>query len=206
MRHVLRSLAVAAIAASSVSLSTSGCDVLQDTIGLNLPAFDVPIPVPLPIVYPSAEVIEGTPTGVNGERTIELPPVYANNIDLSQFAPSISGNSVIDSVEIIGMTLTIEENSLDVPIQPIEIRIGDGNGDFDNALRSAITAELAPGFEGEHQATIVPENLGPIGDTLAGLQFGIGMRTSIVIPAGELPAGGRATARLKLRMQVRVAP
>ena len=55
-------------------------------------------------------------------------------------------------------------------------------------------------------APIVPENLGPIGDTLAGLRFGVGMRTNLVIPAGELPAGGQAKARLTLRMRVRVAP
>ncbi len=189
------------LATAALTVPSLGCNELEDAIDLNLPPFDVPIPVPLPVIYPSAEELDGIPTGANGDRTIELPPIYANNIDLSAFAPSIGGGSVIDSVEIVGVTLTIEDNSLDVPIQPIDIRVGEAQATFDTALGVALSDELPPRFAGEHQAPIITTNQAAVGDILAGAAFGVGMRTQLVIPP-DLPAGGRATARLKLRMRV----
>lgn len=194
-------------AVSLLTVPMSGCsffDEASDVFGINIP-ITIPIPVPLPIVYPSVDQLDGVPTGVNGSRTWEIPAVYASNINLSDYSPSISGNSIIDSIEITSVTLKVNNNTLEVPIEPIEIRVGDGGGTYETALPAARTAQLAAGFTGEHVAVAIPENQAAVGDILAGLNFGIGMQTQLVIPA-DFPGGGQATVQLELKLRVRIAP
>ena len=206
MAHrTLRWLLTALLALSTLTLAS--CELFEDTedlLAVNIP-LEYEIPTALPIIVPGSEAIANLPVQ-NGEIVVNIPPVYVP-IDLAGQDDRLSGGaSVVKSVQIVGMDMTIDENTLDIPIQPIELRIGTPDQDFDQALPVAITNELAPGFTGTDVAEIIAQNSEAAGETVADLAFGMGMGTQLIIPEDNIPEGGQANARFTLRLNIKIAP
>jgi hypothetical protein len=195
-----------------VGILGSGCEVFEqlkddatELATITIPV-TFPVPVPLPLVYPSADQLAALPLNNDNEYVVEIPPVYVN-ADLAGLDPRLEqGASVVREIRLTGVTLSISDNTIDVPLQPIELRIGAVDTDFDQAMPAALSDELAAQFEGDHQAPLVADNSAEIAQTLAALRFGAGLGTTVLIPEGSLPAGGRATARFTLRLEIDINP
>jgi len=206
MAHrTLRWLLTALLALSTMTLAS--CELFEDTedlLAINIP-LEYEIPQALPIIIPGSEAIANSPVE-NGEIVIDIPTVYLPVDIAGQDERLSAGTSVVKSVQIVGMDMTIDENTLDIPIQPIELRIGTTDQDFDQALPVAITSELAPGFTGTDVAEIIAQNSEAAGEYVGNLQFGIGMGTQLIIPEDNIPEGGQANARFTLRLNIKIAP
>lgn len=181
----------------------ASCDLLSDPKELLTFNVDTTIEVPgaLPIIYPSTQQIADLPVNANGEREFQLPAVY-----FPVPLPSEVSNGLIERVEINTVTLTIANNTLDVPIEPIELRVGGPGTTYESADTAAISVTLPPGFNGASEAEIAEQNRTRIGTIIAGADFSMGMTTSFVIPAGAPPAGGSADARFTLGLRFVVSP
>lgn len=192
-----------------LALAISSCELFGDpneALILDVPV-SVTLPQALPILYPSSSQIADLPVGSDGRRVYELPPAYVTDLDVVALDPSVAEIADrIEGVEIAGVDVTIVANSLDVPIEPIEIRVGEAGQPWASALPAAVTDTLPVGFEGETQASIVADNRSMVAEELGTLRFGMGVGTYFVIPEGELPSGGRANARFTVRIILKVSP
>lgn len=192
----------------SMGASFAGCSLLDDPANLltvNVPV-SVTVPGQLPIIYPSNDTIAGLPVQSNGERVFQVPAIYVPGPDIAAQIPALSGDNVIRSVRVRRVFVTVTDNTMPVPIEPIEIRIGTLQNDFDQAYPMAFTAEVAPGQNGEVDGEIIADNVDPIGQILRTASFGLGMTTQLIIPEGTPPSGGRANAQFSFELEVTVGP
>lgn len=198
-----RSFLVAALALTFLS---AGCGELfgdpNELLAVNIPV-TISAPFSLPVQVPSTG-LEQYPTLDDG--SIELPPIEIYQpIDLSSYTGEVSSPDQIDSITIEAVTAIVEGNTLNIPIAPIELRVGAQEDDFDSALVVAITDEIPPGFNGEQPATVIEDNREAAGERIADVQFGMGFGVQMVIPAGVVPSGD-ATISFELDLNIKIKP
>jgi len=191
-----------------VAWTAPGCELFGDPdelLAINVP-ITYTVPQTLVISIPDQSIIGDRPQGADETWTIDIPPVYLPDINLAEMDSRLSrGASIVDRVEIVGVRLDVSNNSLNVPIQPITLRVGSPSASYESALDVAVTQTLQPGFTGSSEATIVDTNRIAAGEALGNLQFGMGMGTSLVVPAGVTPQGS-ANADLTLSLNIRIKP
>lgn len=190
--------------------ANAGCGILSETLD-DLTTFEVPftyeVPRSIPIAYPGDERLTELQ---NGDEDI-YPIVNYLPIDISAVLPNdVPGANAIEEVRVVGIIMTIEDNTLDTSLQEFDFRVGEpgtellgqevGGSDWDAALSIGTTAVQPAGTTGAVDADMVAANLSAAGQRIAELSFGFGIGTSLVIPAGDLPAGGVATVRFTLQM------
>ena len=202
--------------------SFSGCDFTEEFWGSadELSTLRIPIiftlPERLPIMMPDETTIAGIPADANGDRFLPtcssaspseicLPPIYVGDMNLTQFDTSgrlSDAEGFIRAIEISSVTLNVLSNTMNVEMQPIEIRIGDQTGDFYSALTAANTPIIPVGTVGELEGSIVEANRTAIGENLGDFDFGMGMGSTVFIPNGVIPNGGNAEAEVILSLVV----
>ena len=192
-----------------LALALPSCELFGDpseALVLDVPV-SVTLPQPLPILYPSARQIADLPVGSDGRRVYEVPPAYISDLDIVALDSEVEQIADrIEGIEIAGVDVSISANSLDVPIEPIEIRVGQAGQPWSAALPTAVTDTLPIGFEGDTQAALVADNRDMVTEELGTLRFGLGVGTYFVIPEGDLPSGGRANAEFTVRLILKVSP
>ena len=196
--------------------STAGCGILGETLS-DLTSITIPftyeVPRSIPIAYPGSERL----SQLQNENEDVYPVVNYLPIDISAVLPNgVPGASAIEEVRVVGITMTIEDNTLDTSLQEFDFRVGEpgtellgqevGGSDWDTALSIGVTPVQPAGQTGAVPADMVVENLSAAGQQIAQLSFGFGIGTSLVIPEGDLPGGGVATVRFTLRMELIVQP
>ena len=226
MKHAIRTGALVALL--GVFAGTAGCDFFTELYGNPEEITQIRIPIPidvpqaLPIQLPPQQVIDAAPTEADGSRVLEtcganenpssgdacLLPIYISDLDL--IALDTSGQleqyqDVIEGIEIASVTATVSNNSLTVSVQPIELRVGAPGADYAGATTAAATPVFGPGFTGTEPGTIDEGNREAVGAILGGFQFGIGMGTSVFIPA-DAQASGQADVQLSMVIEVIVNP
>lgn len=168
------------------------CDPLTQRLEL-----EVAIPQEVPIRLIATD-LEGFETGE--EINPSLPAVYFGVDVLRQ---TLEENNIptgaLRSIELIGVTMEVTDNSLAWELADLDIRIGAAPEDiadnirlaenYGNAQQAAQTQPVPPGTEGTFEATIVEENLESIGEQLASLGFGFGLKPAFRADAGTPPTG-----------------
>lgn len=202
---------------AALPLALSSCDsVLGEDFGTVTYPLTYEVRDALPIRYPPTSVMQQ----LQNDGEDRYPIQFYIPVDLSGQASWLTNSSVVDEVRITGVTMRIEDNSLTVPIEPVELRVGEGsdqrfvvpgtrNDSFEGALQVAVTETIAvqsPPFSGTVEADIVEGNTSAAGQRIAQLNFGIGMGTEFVVPEGNIPEGGSANARFTLEMQFVINP
>ncbi|MFT4704455.1 MAG: hypothetical protein ACI81R_002160 [Bradymonadia bacterium] len=196
-----------------------GCsDVLDDARELATlrRTIDFEVPQALPIAFPSNSVMQQ----MQNQGEDEYPIQFYVPIDLSSQAEWLTSRDIVEAVNIVGVTMVIEDNTLTTPIEPVEFRVGRTDGltvvapglqsdIFAEAIQVSITPVIdaqSPPFTGAVDSEIVPANTAAASAFIKELNFGIGMGTILRIPAGTLPEGGSANARFTLQLEFVVNP
>lgn len=196
-------------AAMFAGLSSSGCEWLEDegrdVLGQYFDIqreFTVTLPGSLPIFYPSQDLINGAQIGSDGVRRVPLhtPMIPFNLSSIAGF--EVGGIRAIERIELVSLDVDVENNTLNIPIEPIEIRFGrPGGGGWDNALPAAASAPLQPGFTGEAEGEIIAQNDAEVTELLTELDLTFGIGTEWVLNEGDIPEG---RANVKVSMTIRV--
>lgn len=202
---------------AALPLALASCDeLLGEDFGTITYPLEYEIPVNFPIAYPPLATLQQ----LQNDGEDRYPIQFYVPVDLSGQTSWLTGSNVVDEVRIVGVTMEIAENTMTTPIEPVEFRVGDGSGQeftvpgtrndsFEGALQVAVTPLIelqAPPFTGTQAAEIVSANTTAAATRIAELDFGVGLGTELVIPAGELPEGGRANARFTLELQFVINP
>ena len=212
--------------AASLALApfASGCDFIEEFWGSPDELSTVRIPVTftlperLPIAMPDAVTVAAMPVDANGNRFLAtcttaspdpldpcLPPVYVGDMNLAELDETgqlASAEGTIDSIEISGVTLNVLENTMNVEMQPIEIRIGGPVADYFTALAAANTPIVPAGTTGPVEGSAVEANRAAVGQELGDFEFGMGMGTTLLIPGDVEPNGGTAQAEVVLSLVI----
>jgi hypothetical protein len=199
------------LAAGFLVSANAGCGVLDQLTTFEVP-FTYEIPRSVPIAYPGSERLAQIQN--NNEDVYGI--VNYLPIDISSVLPdNIPGANAIEEVRVVGITMTIEDNTLDTSLQEFDFRVGEpgtellgqevGGSDWGSALSIGVTPVQPAGHTGAVPADMVASNLSAAGQRIADLSFGFGIGTSLVIPEGDLPAGGVATVRFTLHMELIVS-
>jgi hypothetical protein len=196
-----------ALALLSVSATTmTGCELLggeEDPLAFAVP-FTFTFPADLPIVYPT-ELING---GEISDDSQSVPlHILIPMPSIPELLPSgqMSNSDVITRVEIVSITATIDNNTLNIPIEPIQVRVGDSGDTWRTAILAAETAQLPPGFTGEEEGQAVAANQDEAGELLARGGAKIGFGTEWLLNEGDIPEG-RAGLRLSIEFRAIVSP
>jgi hypothetical protein len=202
LRRSLLSLALLSVPAFTMT----GCNLLgteDDPLAFAVP-FTFTFPAELPIVYPT-ELISGGQVAADSQSVplhflIPMPSI-------PELLPGggLSNSEVITRVEIVSITATIDNNTLNIPIEPIQVRVGDSNDTWATAILAAETAQLPAGFTGEEEGDAVAANQENAGALLANGGAKIGFGTEWLLNEGDIPEG-RAGLRLSIKFRAIVSP
>jgi hypothetical protein len=199
MTRLLRSLLC--VAGLAMTPLMSGCEWLgddDDPFAVAVPFNFTALPS-LPIRYPSSELIDGSEAGNDGTRRVPLY-VYIPIPEANFFPDSISDLDLVERVEVVSVTVTVDENSLTIPIEAVEVRVGRSGDSWREADVAATTAQLPPGFVGEEVGEAVAANQRSLGEVIADGGAKIGFGTEWLLNEGDLPTG---SANMKVEIQFR---
>ena len=202
----LRSTLFALALLSVPAMTMTGCELLggeEDPLAFSVP-FTFTFPAELPIVYPT-ELING---GEIADDSQSVPlHIMIPMPSIPELLPSgqMSNSDVITRVEIVSITATIDNNTLNIPIEPIQVRVGDSNDTWGTAILAAETIQLPPGFTGEEEGEAVAANQDDAGELLARGGAKIGFGTEWLLNEGDIPEG-RAGLRLSIKFRAIVSP
>ena len=202
---------VLALAAAGLVTSAAGCDIIEDATTITIPV-TYEIPRTIPIAYPGSERL----SQLQNENADVYPIVNYLPVDLEGVNSQIPGSQVVREVRVVAIRMNIESNTLDTSLQEFDFRVGEpgtellgqevGGSDWDSALSIGITDVQPAGHVGVVNANMVAENLSAAGERIADLNFGFGIGTSLVIPAGDIPEGGVANVRFTLDLEFLIRP
>jgi hypothetical protein len=200
---------VSALAALVLSTLSTGCNWLDgdDPLSFSVP-ITIPLPGPLPIQYPD-ENLYPNPEWLDNDRdrgrtAIAIPLPAA--VDIPSFMPGgVSNNQVITRVDVDNLLVTVEDNTLNIPIEPFEVRVGIEGQRWREMTPAARTEQVAPGVTGEVPGSAVEDNRIEVGELLASGEARMRLGTEWVLNEGD-PPSGRARVRGSLRLRVRVSP
>lgn len=202
LRRSMLALALLSVPA----LTMTGCALLgteDDPLAFAVP-FTFTIPADLPILYPT-ELINGGQVAADSQSVPLHVLVPLPSIPSLLPGGGLSNNQVITRVEIVSITATIDNNTLNIPIEPIQVRVGDSNDTWATAVLAAETAQLPPGFTGEEEGEAVAANREAAGELLASGDAKIGFGTEWLLNEGDIPEG-RAGLRLSVKFRAIVSP
>lgn len=182
-------------------LSVAGCEFFGgvDPNHEEIPASFV---VELTIATPDQSVVDAAPIE-DGERVVELPAEFVP-INLATELPSLAQRrGDIRAVRITSVTETIQANTLDVSLDPIELRVGEPDGSFDSAEALGATEAVGPRTTGVLPARVTEVGRARASNHMLDLNFGVGLSTSLRVPEDNV-ASGEATLAFEFEIVVTV--
>lgn len=205
--------------------SSTGCDMVKDLVSedcddsnLLCDPLTQYVTVTAPVDIPIKFIEMSNPPEFEVGRLVEfnLPPIYVSSSVAKEGYDRLPDGirSRVRSVEIAAVTLIIEESSLEVPLRPVEFRVGprvERSVDallplawFDDAIEVAHAEEIEPGFVGEFEMPLNESNVSRISGQISEFDFGMGIRFGTATDAGVMPQGSAGVqVELKLRFKLR---
>jgi hypothetical protein len=161
-------------------LSVAGCEFFGgvDPNHEEIPASFV---VQLTIATPDQSAVDAAPVE-DGERVVELPAEFVP-VNLATELPALAQRQGdIRAVRITAVTETIQSNTLDVSLDPIELRVGEPDGSFDSAEALGSTEAVGPRTTGVLPASVTEVGRARASNHMLDLNFGVGLSTSLRVP------------------------
>ncbi len=191
-------------ASMMASLSASGCDWLQDEgrglLGQYIDVereFTVSLPE-FPVAYPLEFLPDGDAITQEQRVPFNTPMVGFDLSAATEF--NVQGINLFERIELVGMEIIVDENTLNIPMEAVEIRFGGPGESYGQAVTAAATDPITPGTTGTIQAEVIAQNDAEVTALLTGGNFRFGLGTEWVLNEGPLPEG-RAT--MKIRITIR---
>ena len=179
------------------------CDPTQQRIR-------VTIPLEIPIRFLELDVPE---LEVGRRVAFNLPPIYVGTGLIANELQRLNlPLSALQSVELSEVVLIVDDNSLEVPLVPVEFRVGPSATNFldsvvayrwfDGAVPAADGEEIEAGFEGEYELSLIEDNASDVSGHLGDLDFGMALQLGTYTDAGVLPQG-RASVKIRVGLRFR---
>jgi hypothetical protein len=192
-------------ASLAAALTSTGCEWLQDegrgVLGQYVTLqreFTISLPQ-FPVAYPTEFLPDGDAITEPQRVPFNTPMVGFDLSSATEF--DVQGIDVIDRIELASMEILVDENTLNIPMEAIEIRFGGDGQNYSQAVTAAATDPITPGTTGTIQGEVIAQNNSQVTALLTGGNFRFGLGTEWVLNEGPLPEG-RAT--IKIRMTIRV--
>lgn len=187
------------------ALSTTGCEWLQEEgkgiLGQYIDLereFTISLPE-FPVAYPVEFLPDGDAITQEQRVPFNTPMIGFDLSAATEF--DVQGIDLIDRIELASMEIIVDENTLNIPMEAVEIRFGAPGESYAQAVTAAATDPITPGMTGTIQGEVIAQNDAEVTALLTGGDFRFGLGTEWVLNEGPLPQG-RAT--MKIRMTIRV--